>query len=375
MSRRRVVTGSIAGILVLAGAAGCGGETASAPNPPTSDATTSTGPASTPTTVAPVVVSWPLTGLPAEEGAPVDQVAIVAKVDNSPQARPHAGINQADLVYEIQVEGITRFMEVFHTNTPDRLGPVRSARSSDINLLADLNRPLLIWSGADEGVAGEVLAAQSNDLLVDVGHSAAEPEYTRDTTRDVDYEHTLFVNAQGIRTNFTPADTGPPSPVFARRTAGETLPATAIDFPGVTIDFGLNVRVDYVWDAERGGWDRFQVDQRHPRADAAFVDEAGVQVAPPTVVILNLQYTMSGNNPVAQSIGEGSGLILTEGKGLLITWSRENPDDPWTLTDPSTGAPVALPNGPTWVALPEQNADQIVAMSPDEATSLLATRK
>ena len=98
-------------------------------------------------------------------------------------------------------------------------------------------------------------------------------------------------------------------------------------------------------------------------------------MAPPTVVILNLEYTMSGNNPVAQSIGEGTGLILTEGKGLLINWSRENPDDPWTLTDPTTGAPVALPNGPTWVALPEQNADQIVAMSPEEAASLLATRK
>lgn len=376
MSRRRVVPALLAGSVLLVGATGCGGETAAVEEPTTTSAApVTTSAESTTTTEAPVVPTWPLTGLPATDPGLVGQVALVAKVDNSPQARPHAGINQADLVYEIQVEGITRFMEVFHTNTPDRVGPVRSARSSDINLLSNLNRPLLIWSGANDGVTQEVVAAQGNGLLIDVSHSNANGQYSRDGSRNVDYEHTLFVNAMGIRSNFTPEDAGPPPPVFARRLAGETLPPTAVDFPGVTIDFGFNVRVDYVWDAERGGWDRFQVDARHPREDAAFVDEAGAQVAPPTVVILNLQYTMSGNNPVAISVGEGSGLLLTEGKGLLVTWSRANPDDPWTLTDPTTGAPVSLPAGPTWVALPQQDADQIVALSPEVAAALLATRK
>ena len=112
----------------------------------------------------------------------------------------------------------------------------------------------------------------------------------------------------------------------------------------------MNVRVDYVWDAERAGWDRFQVDQNHGPTDAAFVDEAGTQVAPPNVVILNLPYEMSGSSPVAQSVGGGSGLILTEGKALLINWMRENPDDPWTLIDPTTGEPRrrCRPGPPGW---------------------------
>lgn len=361
-------------VLVASAAAGCGAE-ASAPATTTPAEVATTTAEVTTTTEAPAVPTWPLTGVPTDDAEGLQQPAIVVKVDNSPQARPHAGINQADLVYELQVEGITRFMEVFHSATPDRIGPVRSARSSDINVLSNLNRPLLIWSGGNPGVTNEVLAAQDNGLLVDLVHGgAANAEFTRDGSRNVDYEHTLFVNAVGIRTNFTPEDAGPPPVVFTHRSPGETLPSNAVDFPGLTVDFGDDVRVDYVWDAERGGWDRFQVDQLHGPGDSAFVDEAGVQVAPPNIVVLNLAYEQSGNSPVAISIGEGTGMVLAEGKALLITWARVNPDDPWTLTDPSTGAPVSLPAGPTWVALPQQGIDQLVPMAPEVAAGLLATR-
>lgn len=378
MRRRAVRPASFAAgvLLVTATAVGCGAEASPEAAPTTTAGSASTTAESTTTTTAPVVPAWPLTGVPTDDAAGLLQPAIVVKVDNSPQARPHAGINQADIVYELQVEGITRFMEVFHSQTPDRVGPVRSARSSDINLLSNLNRPLLIWSGGNPGVTNEVLMAQENGLLVDLVHGgAANAEFSRDSSRAVDYEHTLFVNLLGIRTNFTPEDSTPPEPVFARRAAGETLPAHAIDFPGITIDFGLGVRVDYVWDAERGGWDRFQVDSNHGPGDAAFVDEAGVQVAPPTVVILNLPYENSGGSPVAQSVGGGSGLVLTEGKALLVNWMRGAPDEPWTLLDASTNEPVALPAGPTWVALPQQDVDQLVPMAPEVAADLLTTRK
>jgi hypothetical protein len=378
--RRAVRPASLAvGVLLLGAAAvGCGAE-ASTPQASTSTTagTTSTS-AETSTTTAPepVVPTWPLTGVPTDDAAGLVQPAIVVKVDNSPEARPHAGINQADVVYELQVEGITRFMEVFHSNTPDRVGPVRSARSSDINLLSNLNRPLLLWSGGNPGVTNEVLAAQDNGLLVDYVHGGvANGHFYRDDSGGRYIPHNLFVNQVGIRTDFTPEDAGPPQAVFSRRVKGETLPPTAIDFPGITVDFGMGVRVDYVWDAERGGWDRFQVDSAHGPGDSAFVDEAGVQAAPPTVVILNLPYEMSGSSPVAQSVGGGSGMILTEGKALIINWMRESADQPWTLIDPTTSQPVSLPAGPTWVALPQQDVDQLVPMAADGAAALLATRK
>ncbi len=130
------------------------------------------------------------------------------KVDNSPEARPQAGVNQADIVYELRVEGITRYMEVFHSHTPERVGPVRSARSSDINLLSNLNRPLLAWSGGNPGVTNEVLRGQDNGLLVDAGRTPAGHFYRDDTGRA---PHNLFTRSASWPTS---PPTTPPPPLF-----------------------------------------------------------------------------------------------------------------------------------------------------------------
>ncbi len=76
------------------------------------------------------------------------------------------------MVYELLVEGITRYAVVFQSQTPDTVGPVRSARSSDIELLANLGAPLIAWSGANPGVTSEVHTAVDNGFLVNAGQDA-----------------------------------------------------------------------------------------------------------------------------------------------------------------------------------------------------------
>ena len=90
------------------------------------------------------------------------------------------------------MEGITRYALVFGSRPPTTVGPVRSARSSDIDLLAGLGRPLLAWSGANPTVTGQVHAAASAGLLVDASRGANPPEYWRDDTRQA--PHNLFTN-------------------------------------------------------------------------------------------------------------------------------------------------------------------------------------
>jgi hypothetical protein len=346
-----------------------------AATPPPTEATTTEAPT---TTAAPVVPAWPLTGVPEDDPAAAAATGVIAvKIDNSPDARPHAGINAADQVYELQVEGITRFMVLFNSTSPERIGPVRSARSSDLDLLGNLNRPLLAWSGGNPGVTAAVQGAQANGLLVDVSHSAANPEYYRDDAGGRFAPHNLFSNIAGLRAHFTPPGAAAPLPMFTFRKTGEALPASALDAPGMTIDFGLGVRVDYAWDAERACWDRFQVDERHPREKSAFVDEAGIQVCPQNVVILFLPYTqdtVDARSPKALSVGAGTGVVLTAGKAVGVNWSRADASDAWNVTDAATGAPMALTPGRTWVALPQQDADQVLPMDPATAAGLLAVR-
>ena len=105
--------------------------------PPTTVVTT--------TTVPPT--PWPLTGLPAPEGAPIGRAAIAVKVSNSTDARPQVGLDVADIVIEERVEGITRLIAIFHSTPsapvgpgpPGARGPIRPARAPVVD--PDHHRP------------------------------------------------------------------------------------------------------------------------------------------------------------------------------------------------------------------------------------------
>ncbi|MDQ1503793.1 MAG: hypothetical protein QOD57_1520, partial [Actinomycetota bacterium] len=123
-------------VLSMLGAACSGGGKKQAANTSTTQAPPST-------TTAPAVAAnaSPLTGLPADPAVPA-RAALVVKIDNAPKARPQIGINQADLVIEEKVEdGVTRFFTIFQSQVSDPVGPVRSARTTDIALVTPLNHP------------------------------------------------------------------------------------------------------------------------------------------------------------------------------------------------------------------------------------------
>lgn len=366
--RRRLVPPSVALALLLVAAA-CG----SSPDQPV-EVGAPVAPSTVPetTTSAPAPPTFPLTGLPVADPATAAHPAVVVKMDNSPDARPQAGINQADIVYELLVEGITRYALVFHSTPGDPVGPVRSARSSDMELVANLTRPLVGWSGGNPGVTGELRGAADAGTLVDAGIDAVPGEYWRERGRSA--PHNLFANTSGLVAAATPEGATAPAPIFAFRAPGAPAP-TGTPVPGLTVDFGRGVRADYVWDAERGGWDRFQIDARHPRPDAATRDQHDVQVTPANVVVLFLEYQPSpvdARSPMAISTGEGDAVVLTDGKIVYGRWKRPTGDAGWGLVD-ETGAAIALTPGRTWVALPEIGS-AATPMDPGIAQGFLAER-
>jgi Protein of unknown function (DUF3048) N-terminal domain/Protein of unknown function (DUF3048) C-terminal domain len=295
---------------------------------------------------------YPLTGLPMADPSIALHPAVVVKMDNSPWARPQAGINQADIVYELLVEGITRYALVFGSDLPTTVGPVRSARSSDIDLLAGLGRPLLAWSGGNPTVTLQVGAAAHQGLLVDAGRGANPPQYWRDNSREA--PHNLFANVPLLLSKFGGGSTTPPQAMLPMGAAGLPLPATATLATGVTINFGSGVVADYTWNGPHKGWDRTQIDSQHDLAHSATLDPSGVQVSPPNVVVLFVPYKTSiadSKSPQALTVGQGTGFVLTEGHQVPITWSRAANTSAFVFA--SGGAPFALPPGRTWVALPE----------------------
>ena len=229
------------------------------------------------------------------------QPAIVVKVDNSPEARPHAGINQADIVYELQVEGITRFMEVFHSQDarPHRPGPLGPQQRHQP---AEQPQPpaaaLVGWQPRRDQRGAR---APRTTGCSSTSSTAARPtpsSYRDGTPPAGTSRTTLFVNAVGIRTNFTPEDASPPQAVFARRAAGETLPADRHRLPGHHRRLRPRTSGSTTCgtpSAAAGTASRSTAPR--PGRHARSWTRPASQVAPPNVVILNLPYEMSGSSP------------------------------------------------------------------------------
>jgi hypothetical protein len=135
--------------------------------------------------------------------------------------------------------------------------------------------------------------------------------------------------------------------LFTYRTPEEPLAAGARPIAGVHIEWGElggNAPVDYAWDPNIGGWLRWQAGDPH-------VDTAGVQVAPPNVVLMFVDYVVDAGLPIAQLSGQGTAWVLTNGQLIEGTWSKPAPEAPAQLLDAS-GAPIKLTPGRTWVSLP-----------------------
>lgn len=297
---------------------------------------------SSPPTTPPPPQVFPLRGSPVDDPALATRPALVVKIDDSELARPQAGINDADVVFEEKVEGpISRLAAVYQSRQPAEVGPVRSGRTTDIAVVAALNRPLYAFSGANPNFLARLRAA----ALVDVGADAAPDAYHRVGDRPAPYN--LWASPEGLR-GHTPAGAGPPPTAFTFGPApvGDTV-ADAI----ASYDFGPDgTRVTFSWDAAAGGYARTQNGTRH-------VDAEGRGVTPANVVVQLVEYVDTGERdvvgtpvPEARLVGEGDAWVLTRGVGVRAHWSRPDPVRP-TEYRASDGSLVPLAPGQTWVAL------------------------
>lgn len=302
---------------------------------------------STTTTIA--VPTAPLTGQPVGEGTQLHRPALVVKFDNvEPKARPQAGLNQADVVYEERVEGsVTRLLGVFHSNDVAPAGPVRSARTSDLGLLGPLNRPLFAWSGANPTFAARVRAAD----LVDVGVDQQPDQYFRDSGRRA--PSNLMLKSTADLRNVPADQSGPPPALFTFRAPGATT-ANLTPVAGVSVSYGTSAGaapVDYRWNGT--GWERTQKGTAH-------VDASGVRVAPENVIVQFVDYADSGvadqfgiQIPEAQLVGSGDAWVFTSGGVIKGRWQKASLEAVTVYTD-AAGTPIALTPGRTWVALPQR---------------------
>ena len=314
--------------------ASCGGSSDSTSTESVVESSVASVEETTTTTTIPIVRA-PLTGAQAPDESVLGRPALVVKIDNHPKSRPQWGLNQADIVFEENVEQLTRFAAVYHSQGSDPVGPIRSGRLQDINLLASFNGPLFAWSGGN----AQVSAAIRKSTMVDLSHSSANEAggFRRESSRVA--PHNLVAETSKLWT-LAPADAIPPVPQFEYRADGETVPTDSKPAGAVKISMD-GVDIMWEWSPENLTFVRSQDDKPH-------VDMQDVRINAPNVVVVSVVYTKSGSSPVAKSVGSGEVWVYTAGKLIQGSWERLDPIKPFVFKD-TKGAVIKLTPGRTWV--------------------------
>ncbi|MEM7340442.1 MAG: DUF3048 domain-containing protein [Actinomycetota bacterium] len=290
----------------------------------------------------------PLTGQPVDDPALASRSALAIKIDNHVSARPQWGLLDADIVFDYRAEGVTRFMAVYHSQLPETIGPVRSSRTSDFDLLTALGTPLYASSGGNDIVMSRLRSVDAVAVT-----DQTESAYYRTSGRPA--PHNLVVDPRDLYAAATgDGHQGAPPPAWfefrnAEGASAEVARGAAVSTAEVEIDFTGSPTVRFEWDAAQTGWIRLQDGQLHVAA------ESGEPLAPRNVVIMVTDYRTSSADaasPELVSVGSGAAYALVDGRVIEGTWSRLSPADTPTLTDLDDEQIVLAP-GQTWVLFPQ----------------------
>lgn len=275
----------------------------------------------------------PFTGEPVRTLGPV----LAVKIDNVARARPQTGLTGADIVYVLPVEGgLTRLLAVFSSHAPPVIGPVRSAREDDLELLRQFGRPAFAYSGAAPHLLPFVHRARIVDL-----YAGRAGGYFRDSRRAA--PHNLYARtgqllaeakgasvARGIGFRFGAAPPG-----------GHPAGSLTVPYPAASFTFR--------WSAAAGRWLAWADGRPATAAEGGQLGAATVVVQYTTVRTSRfLEY--GARPPYAQSAGSGTGVVLRDGQAYAVRWSRPHADGGTSYTT-DAGRPMTFARGPVWVLL------------------------
>lgn len=273
-----------------------------------------------------------------------DGPVLVVKVDDTTQAHPQIGLDKADLVYIEEVEGgLTRLAAVFSSEVPTHIGPVRSARISDIDLLSQYGHVAFAYSGAQT----KLLPVIGSANLENLGAQRESPTiYIRDESRFAPVN--LILRADLLMSKLRDQGTA----ITTSKNMGWTFgsaPAGGQPILSVKMKWPSNT-YGAVWSPEQARWLLIHANTPDMAAD-------GSQLGPTTLVIQMVSITPSqyhdkfgGVTPFSATIGSGRGYILRNGLAFAANWNRSDAASgtTWTLPD---GTPIPFAGGQIWVAL------------------------
>ncbi len=329
------------------------------PSPTTAPATETPEPqaaaAVSDTAAAPAMLAAnanPYTGLVIDDSAALNRKPLLIKVANTAEVRPQSGLSQADVVVEHLSEGsITRFTALFLTNSPTKVGSVRSCRLIDIELPVIFDAAL-VCSGTSPGVKPLMRNsyAYKNDLTMisDFGpYECASCPMFRVSGRVP--PHNLFANAPNAWKELDKRGVNVRSTF--RAWVFDATPPAGKDTRVVDVGYKSG-KVSWTYDSAAGKWLRAvsgqqQIDAEN-RQKIAFDNVIVVYAHHQTTLI---QEDVGGARSIEIQVwGEGPLRVFRDGREIGGRWKRGSGVGEFEFFDVN-GNKIPLKPGTTWIEM------------------------
>ena len=287
-----------------------------------------------------------LTGATIEAGS-LSRPALSGKIDNHPSARPQVGLDEADIVFEELVEGgLTRYLAIWHSSLPAEIGPVRSVRPMDPEIVSPFGG-VFAYSGGQVRFIQMMQEAPVYNAI----HGQPDTEDTFYRTSAKVAPHNVLVKAPELVNQHLnlPA----PKRQFAYAPSVEESTAVVAGSPVTSMNprFSGFSSPTWEWDGTQGVFLRFQT---NGAADSA---SSGNQIFATNVVVLQVGIDVVEDIPTTRLVNQGKGWIATGGSILEVNWFKATPESPIILTT-DDGEEVLLGVGNTWIELiPNDSSD------------------
>jgi hypothetical protein len=292
-----------------------------------------------------------LTGEEIEAGS-LSRPALSGKIDNHPSARPQVGLDEADIVFEELVEGgMTRYLAVWHSQLPAEIGPVRSVRPMDPDIVSPFGG-VFAYSGGQLRFVQMMQAAPVYNAI----HGQADTKSTFYRTNAKVAPHNVLVKAPELVAQHL--DLPAPAPQFqyapSLEQASAVVEGTAV--AAMTTRFSGFSSPSWEWDGTQNKFLRFQT---NGIADSA---SSGKQIAATNVIVLFVGIDVIEDIPTTRLLMGGTGYVATGGSIVEVTWTKAAPEAPIILSTVG-GAKVLLSKGNTWIELVPNDSSDVDAGS------------
>ncbi len=279
---------------------------------------------------------FPLTGVQTNQAVTDRPVAVM--INNHPKARPQAGLQEADIVYEALAEGdITRFLAIFHSQNPSFIGPVRSARDYYIDLSSGYDAVYICHGWSPE--AKEMLESGTVDHLNGLFYDGIL--FERVSFKKA--PHNSYISYENIikgteLKGYEMKEQVEPLLFYEDfpEIAGEAARSISIAYSKGSIS-----KVEYVYNNKDERYDRFTSNEQL----IDYNTKTPVQVDNLFIVEMDHQIIdQVGRRDIDLTSG-GRGYLIQKGKAQVVQW--ENKDG--KILPYKDGNPVPLLKGNTWI--------------------------